>query len=179
MWPTNANKLSDVFCCDTSSYQDDEEHALQRVGVQKRCKGVMRQKINSIANQKGTPWMHSGRRHISTRNGFYATNKWRWCSEHLIILIRKWLTIMLVCMSALNTAKNVTVGGTVGTTVGSAVLYSTVPYVPCCTLPFRTVPYCIVFYCTLPYGTVRYCAIRYHTGTVRYGTVRYAFTIIT
>ncbi len=66
-------------------------------------------------------------------------------------------------------------------------MYSTVPYVPCCTVPYRSVPYCTVFYCIVRYGigtaqyrygTVWCNTVQYGTIPVWYGTVRYAFTII-
>ena len=52
-----------------------------------------------------------------------------------------------VCVRALNTAKNVAVAITVGTTVGITVLYSTVPYVPYCTVPVPVLgPIWVVLY---------------------------------
>ena len=40
--PHKCKELVNCLFCDTSSYPDDEEHATERVGRTKRCKGVLR-----------------------------------------------------------------------------------------------------------------------------------------
>ena len=40
--PPKSKELVSCLLCDTSSYPDDAEHGVGRVGRQKRCKGVLR-----------------------------------------------------------------------------------------------------------------------------------------
>ena len=40
--PRKSRELVSCLLCDTSSYPDDADHAVERVGRNKRCKGVVR-----------------------------------------------------------------------------------------------------------------------------------------